>query len=83
MSFSTRKYWKTKSTWSLYKKYQKYGNYSYDYKLVCADGKFSKSLKSYLADNAVYNFINSMIEEASTVYYNKELVMNKNDDEGF
>ena len=37
---------------------------SYGYKLVCADDKFSKSFKRYLGRNAVYNFINSMIEES-------------------
>ena len=37
---------------------------SYGYKLVCADDKFSKPFKSYLGENAVYNFISSMIEES-------------------
>ena len=40
---------------------------SYGYKLVCVDDKSSKSFKSYLGKDAVYNFISSMIEESK--YY--------------
>ena len=36
---------------------------SYSYQLVCVD-KFSKPFKTYLGKDAVYNFINSMIEES-------------------
>ena len=35
---------------------------SYGYKLVCVDDKFSKLFKSYFGKDAVYNFINSIIE---------------------
>ena len=38
---------------------------SYGYKLVCVDDKFIKSFKSYLGEDAVYNFINSMIKESN------------------
>ena len=44
-------------------KYQKHVPCSYGYKLVCADDKFSNSFKSYLGEDAVYNFISSVIEE--------------------
>ena len=37
---------------------------SYDCKLVCIGDKFSKPFKSYLGEDAVYNFINSMIRES-------------------
>ena len=37
--------------------------FSYDYKLVCVDDKFTKLFKTYLGKDAIYNFINSMIEE--------------------
>ena len=37
--------------------------FSYDYKLVCVDDKFTKLFMTYLGEDAVYNFINSMIEE--------------------
>ena len=46
-------------------KYQKKVVSSYGYKLVCVDDKFSKPFKSYLGQDAVYNFISSMIEESN------------------
>ena len=44
-----------------------------------------KSFKTYLGEDAVYNFINSMIEESKYCsdgmkkYFNKKLVMTKED----
>ena len=43
-------------------KYKKYIACSYGYKLVCINDKFSEPFKTYLEKDAVYNFINSMIE---------------------
>ena len=37
---------------------------SYGYKLVCVDDKFSKPFKIYFGKDAVYKFINIMIEES-------------------
>ena len=37
---------------------------SYGYKLVCNDDTFSTLFKPYLGEDAVYNFINSMVEES-------------------
>ena len=45
-------------------KYQKHIACSYRYKLVCVDDKFSKPFKTYLGKDAVYNFVNSIIEES-------------------
>ena len=45
------------------KKYQKHVACSYGYKLIRIDVKFSKPFKSHLGKDAVYNFINSMVEE--------------------
>ena len=45
-------------------KYQKHIAWSYAYKLVFVDDKFNKPFKWYLDKDAVYNFINSMIEES-------------------
>ena len=51
--------------------------------------KFSKSFKTYLGKDAVYNFINSMIEESKCCnemmkkHFNKELAMTKEDNEDF
>ena len=70
-------------------KYQKHIACSYGYKLVSVDVKFSKPFKSCLGEDAVSNFISSMIEEnkyCSDVmkkHFNKGLVMNKEDNEGF
>ena len=64
-------------------KYQKHVACSYGYKLVCVGNKFSNPFKSYLGEDAVYNFISSMIEESkysSNIiknHFNKELLMTK------
>ena len=70
-------------------KYQEHVAYSYGYELVCVDDKFSKPFKSYLGEDAVYNFINSMVEESKYCsdvmkkHLNKELVMTKKDNKDF
>ena len=46
-------------------KNQKHVACSYGYKLVCVDDKFSEPSKSYLGEDAGYNFISSMIEESN------------------
>ena len=51
-----------------------YGDFvagSFGYKLVCVDYKFSKPFNSYLGEDALYNFINSMLEENK--YFNDEV----------
>ena len=45
-------------------KYQKHIACSYGYKLVCVDNKFSKPFQTYLGKDAIYNFINNMIDES-------------------
>ena len=58
-------------------------------KLLCIDDKFSKSFKSFLGEDAVCNFIESIIEESKYCsdvmekYFNKELLMTKQDVEDF
>ena len=70
-------------------KNQKYVACSYDYKLLCFDDKFSKPFKSYLGEDVVYNFINSMVKEikyssdAMKKHFNKEVLMTKKDNEDF
>ena len=70
-------------------KYQKHFAWSYGYKLVCVDDKFSKPFKTYLDKDAASNFINNMIEESkqrnevTKKHFNKELVMTKEDNENF
>ena len=70
-------------------KYQKHVACSYGYKLVCVDDKFSKSFKTYFGKDAVYNFINIMIEENKCCgdvmkkHFNKEFTTTKEDNEDF
>ena len=70
-------------------KYKKHVASNYNYKLVCIDDKLSKSFKSYLGEDAIYNVINSMIEKSTYCndimkkHFNKELVMTKKDNEDF
>ena len=56
--------WKQNPNHSSTNKYQNYVACSYSYKLVCIDDKFSKPFKSYLDENAVYNFFNNMFKES-------------------
>ena len=42
-------------------KYQTYVACSHDYKLVCADDKFSEPFKPYLGEGAAYNVISSHV----------------------
>ena len=71
------------------KKYEKHVACSYGYKLLCIDDKFSKPFKLYLGKDAIYNVINSMIEESKYCgdvmkkNLNKKLVMTKKDNEDF
>ena len=70
-------------------KYQKHIASSYGNQLVCVDDRFSKPFKTFLEKDAVYNFINSMIEENKYCseemkkHFNKELVMTKEDNKNF
>ena len=56
---------------------------------MCVDDKFSKPFKSYLCEDAVNYFINSILKESKYCsdvmknYFNKELVMTKKDDKHF
>ena len=49
-------------------KYQRHIPFSYDYKLVYVDDKISKPFKTYLREDSVDNFINSMIEERKKTF---------------
>ena len=56
---------------------------------MCVDDKCSKPFKSFLGEDAVYNFVTSMIKESNYCsdvmkkHFNKELVMIEKDDEDF
>ena len=70
-------------------KYQKHVRCSYGYTLVCVDERFSKSFKSYLGEDAVYNFVNSMAKKSEYCrdlmkkHFNKELITTRKDGEDF
>ena len=53
---------------------------------MCCD-KFSKHFKSYIGEDAVYNFISRMIEKVNIVlmkkHFNKQLVIIEKDNENF
>ena len=80
---------KQNSNESYTKNYQQNVACSYCYKLVCIDVTFSKPFKSYLGEDAVYNFISSMIKESKYCsdvmkkHFNKELVMTKKENKDF
>ena len=50
-------------------KYEDRIPYSFAYKLVCVDNKFSKPVVLYRGENVTYNFIKIMLEEFG--YYKK------------
>ena len=70
-------------------RYQKHIASGYGYKLVCVDDKFRKLFKTYLGEDAVYNFINNIFEESKHCSgvikrnLNKELVMTQEENENF
>ena len=70
-------------------KYQKHVACIYDYGLVCVDDTFGQRLKSYLGEDALYYFINTMIKQSEYCtnimkkYFNQELLMTKKDNEDF
>ena len=49
-------------------KHQKHVACSYGYKLVCVDNKFNKLFTFFLGEDAVYSFINNMIEKSKSRY---------------
>ena len=54
---------KQNSNGSYTNKYQKHIAFSYGYKLLCVNDKFSKPFKSYLDEDAAYNFIGRIIKK--------------------
>ena len=63
-----------------------YAACSYGNKLVCVNDKFSNPFKSYLGEDAVYNFIDSILEESKYCsdmikkHFNQKLVITKKDE---
>ena len=73
-----------------HKKYHNHIVCSYSYKLMCVDGRYSKSCKSYFVQGSIDKFmINGMIRESEyyskviKTTFNKPLVMTEKDHENF
>ena len=70
-------------------KYQKQVTCSYGNNLVYIDDKFSKPFKSNLGDDAVYNFINTTLEESKYCsdvmkkHFNRAFVITQKDVKDF
>ena len=70
--------------------YQTHEDCGYGYKLVCCyDDKYSKDICIYRGENAVYKFMEKMLEEVKYCkavvkkYFNKPLVMTEDDEQRF
>ena len=81
--------WKQNLDESYTNKYQKHLPCSYGCELVHVDDKLSKPFNPNLGEDAVYNFINSMVREKRYCsnlikkQFNKELAMTEKDAEDF
>ena len=70
-------------------KYQGHIPWSFSYKVVCIDDKFSKTVVLYREKNAVDKFIDTTLEEygyysgVTKKHFNKNLVMSAEDEERF
>ena len=71
------------------KKNQDHIPYSFTYKIVCIDNKFSKKVVLYRGKNFVYKFIKSILNECNYCrkvikkYFNKNLIMSAGEKERF
>ena len=70
--------------------YQKHTDCGYGYKVVCHyDDKYTKPLQTYRGKNAVYRFMEKMLEEVKHCKsimkneFNKELIITRDDEEKF
>ena len=70
--------------------YQTYEDCGYGYKVVCCyDDKYSKPIQTYRGENAVYKFMEKMLEEVEYCkaiikkHFNKPLVMTEVDEQHF
>ena len=70
--------------------YQKHTDCGYGYKVVCCyDDKYTKPIQLYRGENAVYKFMENMLEEVKWCkkvmkkYFNKPLKMSNDDEQEF
>ena len=81
---------KDKDTRSYMETYQTHGDCGYGYKVVCCyDDKYSKYTRIYRGENAVYKFMEKMLEEVEYCkavikkHFNKPLIMTEVDEQHF
>ena len=71
------------------RKYQDHSPYSFAYKIVCIDNKFSKKVVLYRGKDAVYKFIKSILSEYNYCrkvmkkHFSKNLIMSAGEEETF
>ena len=71
------------------KNYQHHIPYSFAYKLVCVDDRFSKPIIIYRGENATYKFIEAILKEFNYCkkvmkkHFNKNLIMTGKEKENF
>ena len=68
------------------RKYQNHIPYSFAYKVVCVDNKFSKKIVLYRGKDAVYEFIKSILNDYRKVMkkcFGKNLIMSAEEEERF
>ena len=69
--------------------YQDHIPCSFAYKVICVDNKFSKKVVFYRGKNAIYRFIEAILEEYDYCkkvikkHFNKNLIMSAEDEERF
>ena len=70
-------------------KYQRHIPYSFAYKVVCVDNKFSKDVVMHRGKNAAYEFIEAILKEYDYFkrimkkHFNKNLAMSVDEEERF
>ena len=73
----------------LHKKYQDRVPFSFTYKVVCVDDRFTKSIVVYRGKNAAYEFIKAILNEyeyckkVMNKHFNKNLIMSEEEESLF
>ena len=73
----------------LQKKYQDHIPYSFAYKVVCIDDRFTKPIIIYRGENAAYEFIKAILKEYKyckkiiNKYFDKNLIMSEEEEHLF
>ena len=68
------------------KEYQDHIPYSFAYKVVCIDDRFTKPIVVYIGENAAYEFIKAILKEHKycrkimNKHFNKNLIMSEEED---